>query len=422
MIVGDLAALAQPIDRLRPMPGNPRRGNVDAVARSLSRFGQRKPIVAHADGTVLAGNHTLAAALQLGWPEIAVVFVEDDEPTAKAFALADNRTAELGGYDDDDLAAMMQSVAEYDVDLLLDTSWNPEDLAALLAPKVVELPPTADELPDAARVQRVTEPGDMWLLGPHRLICGDATDVGVYDRLLDGDDAKAFGFTSPPYNAGQEIGTARPDNRNKYREGYNDDRPENEWADLVTASANAMLLHCEYAVMNIQMLSGNKRAFLRLLGEWSGRVADIAVWSKTNVQPAMAQKVMNSAFEFLIILADKENPTRAITSADFRGTVSNVHTASSASRQEYAREHSATFPAHLPAWAIENFTRPNQTVVDCFAGTGTTLIAAHTYGRRARLIEIDARYCDIICARYQRETNDRPVLVATGEARDFTEI
>lgn len=121
----DLLPLAFPIDRLSPLPGNPRRGDVDAVVRSYSKFGQRKPIVARrqgAEGTVIAGNHQLVAARRLGWERIAVVWVDDDEITAKAFALADNRTSDLGDYDQAALEQMIADVAD-DVDLLAATSY-----------------------------------------------------------------------------------------------------------------------------------------------------------------------------------------------------------------------------------------------------------------------------------------------------------
>jgi hypothetical protein len=109
-IAEDLRPLAQPIDLLKLLPGNPRRGDVDAVMRSYDRFGQRKPIVARRDGTVIAGNHQLQAAQRLGWSHMAVVWTDDDDLTAKAFALADNRIGDLGNYDFGDLEAMLAEV------------------------------------------------------------------------------------------------------------------------------------------------------------------------------------------------------------------------------------------------------------------------------------------------------------------------
>jgi ParB-like chromosome segregation protein Spo0J len=145
MIADDLTPLVRPIKSLKPLPGNPRRGDVDAVARSYERFGQRKPIVALKDGTVIAGNHQLAAAKKLGWKEIAVVYVDDDNETAKAFALADNRIADLGTYDSEQLMAMLTEISD-NTELLLATGYGEhflDDLKMALA-----APPSLDDLAD----------------------------------------------------------------------------------------------------------------------------------------------------------------------------------------------------------------------------------------------------------------------------------
>ncbi|MGE0399919.1 MAG: ParB N-terminal domain-containing protein [Kofleriaceae bacterium] len=133
-IIAALLPFAVAIDSLTPLPGNPRRGDVEAVKRSLVAFGQRKPvIVRRADMTVTAGNHTLQAATQLGWSHIAAVITDDDELTARAFALADNRTSELGTYDADDLAALLRSVnAEAHADLMAATGYSNGDVLAII--------------------------------------------------------------------------------------------------------------------------------------------------------------------------------------------------------------------------------------------------------------------------------------------------
>lgn len=167
-IVENLQTLATPVDELHLLEGNPRVGDVDAVAASLARFGQRKPIVARTDGTVIAGNHTLQAARQLGWTHIAVVRVDDDDATAKAFALADNRTAELGGYDDQALEAMVREVLEFDAELLADTGWAGEDLEALLDIVPTFEPLDEEELPRLDQRAPVSCPscGFAWRVGP----------------------------------------------------------------------------------------------------------------------------------------------------------------------------------------------------------------------------------------------------------------
>jgi len=135
MIVPDLQALAEPIEILVPMPNNPRRGNIEAVIKSLEQFGQRKPIVVRRrDSVVLSGNHTLAAASALGWTEIAVVWTDDDEATGSAWALADNRTSDLGTYDDEALAELIEQVAAADnAALFAATSYDESDLEELRA-------------------------------------------------------------------------------------------------------------------------------------------------------------------------------------------------------------------------------------------------------------------------------------------------
>jgi ParB-like chromosome segregation protein Spo0J len=142
VIAEPLRPLARPITDFRLLDGNPRRGDVESVKRSLRRFGQRKPIVVREDGTVEAGNTTLKAALELGWPELAAVAFGDDDATAKAFALADNRTSELGSFDPADLMTMVADVHVADPELLEAASYTETDLNALL---------TGQRLPDGFR-------------------------------------------------------------------------------------------------------------------------------------------------------------------------------------------------------------------------------------------------------------------------------
>lgn len=133
MIAEALEPLAVRIDSVHPDPKNPRRGDVEAVMRSLAEFGQRKPIVATADGTITAGHHLHAAAVQLGWEEVAVVFIDEDASRARAFALADNRTSDLGRYDNQALADLLVAVRDEDAALLAAASYTPEDVDDLLS-------------------------------------------------------------------------------------------------------------------------------------------------------------------------------------------------------------------------------------------------------------------------------------------------
>lgn len=204
---------------LRPYHANPRRGDVAQIARSLSRTGQYRPIVVNA-GTktgryrdVLAGNHTLAAALKLGWSHLAGSVVDVDDDTAARIVAADNRTAELGGYDDAQLLALLESVAAAEQGLE-GTGYSDADLLALLERMAPDAEPEAltdpDEIP-AEPAEPVTRPGDLWTLGDHRILCGDSTDPVVVAHLTGGRRAVLL-HADPPYGMGKQADGVLGDN------------------------------------------------------------------------------------------------------------------------------------------------------------------------------------------------------------------
>ena len=203
MIQSDLQNLAHPITELQLLPGNPRRGDIEAVKRSLEAFGQRKPIVVRrSDSVVIAGNHTLQAAQALSWSEIAVVWVDDDEVTSKAFALADNRTAELGDYDEEALADLINDVGSLNPGLLESSGWDDKSVQELLdRVEQVELPVDVDDVSED--VAAVSKLGDVWLLGEHRVMCGDSTDAKNVAQLMNGRTAQLL-HADPPYGMGKE--------------------------------------------------------------------------------------------------------------------------------------------------------------------------------------------------------------------------
>lgn len=171
-IAEDLRSLAFPVANLKLLPGNPRRGDVDAVARSYERFGQRKPIVARrCDMTVIAGNHQLQAAQRLGWTHVAVVWTDDDDLTAKAFALADNRTGDLGSYENKALATLLADVA-IDTELMLASGYTKADVRAFMGAVddfVPDFQPTNDQQPRLDRRNAIICPKCLfeWRVGPN---------------------------------------------------------------------------------------------------------------------------------------------------------------------------------------------------------------------------------------------------------------
>jgi hypothetical protein len=199
VIAPDLLPLARPIASLREDPQNARKHdkrNLDAIAKSLTEFGQRKPVVALTDGTVIAGNGTLAAARSLGWTDIAVATFEDEQK-AKAYAVADNRAGELATWDDDLLVAALSGIDE---GLRAACGFSSAELERLLH---VEGRGDGDDVPEAPS-EPTTKRGDLWLLGDHRLLCGDSTSAADVARVLDGDAPRLL-LTDPPYGVSLDM-------------------------------------------------------------------------------------------------------------------------------------------------------------------------------------------------------------------------
>ncbi len=175
VIIEPLRPLATPIDNLEPDPANARRGDVGAIRRSLNVFGQRKPVVVkrtgedakgRPTGIVIAGNHTYLAARDLGWTEVAAVFVDDDSATAKAYALADNRTGELASWDDDQLAETLRELSGSDVDMA-SLGWTEEQLAKLLAADEFEPDQSGEDARlDQRQPEQCPQCGFEWRVGP----------------------------------------------------------------------------------------------------------------------------------------------------------------------------------------------------------------------------------------------------------------
>jgi site-specific DNA-methyltransferase (adenine-specific) len=412
-IAHDLTPLLVDTDTLVTMPDNPRIGDVEAVARSYQQFGQRKPIVARRhDRVVIAGNHQLAAARQLGWEQIAVVWTDDDDATAKAYALADNRTADLGSYDDDLLAALLADVqATGDDALLAATGYAGDDLEKLL--RRVEFmagqgdPDDFDPEPPAVPVSR---PGDVWLLGPHRLVCGDALDPAVIDLALGGQQPGII-YTDPPYgisivsdagkvghHTGMPFGGLKGRGKvvptTKYRPVAGDEN-----ADAAVAAFTYLI--ATYPAAAQVWWGGNHYSASAGLPDATCWL----VWDKdTNGNFADAELAWTNHPGAVRLL-------RHMWNGMLRAT------------EHGKRVHPTQKPVALAEWAFTIIDPGNErrVVVDVFGGSGSTLIAAHQTQRIAAEVEMEPAYVDVICRRYQQHTGQTPILEATAQPHDFTQ-
>ncbi len=259
-----------------------------------------------------------------------------------------------------------------------------------------DMPPA---LPDKARTSR----GQVYRLGPHRVMCGDATNPEDMEKLMAGKQA-AILFTSPPYNLGRSAKFRGKSNiakmQNAYGRGYDDDIAPGKWKDLMCKFTSIGLNHARYLFINVQLLAGNRVALPDWWSEFKDQFCDVAIWEKDSAPPQMQERVMNNQFEFILIFT-KTHPNRMIGTRKFKGNLSNVYRAPPQRNNRISNIHGATFPVHFPSYFISSFTNPGESILDTFGGSGTTLIAAEQLGRVCYIMEIDPRYVDVIVDRYR---------------------
>jgi hypothetical protein len=291
------------LSKLAADPANVRKHNsknLKAIEASLRRFGQQKPIVVDGDGIVRAGNGTLAAAQQLGWTHIDIVRTELKGADATAYAIADNRTAELAEWDEEALSQQLAAIQIEDEDLAESSGFDTAEIEKMvLADKEV----VEDEVPEPP-TDPTTKPGDLWILGKHRLLCGDSTRAEDVDRLMDGMKADLC-FTSPPYALGKSVSLSG-NRRMSQRENPYDDHEDTskEWMSLMSGWFTSSRAAVSDAwVINVQPLAGNKRDLVRFIANNAENLVDIVTWDKGHAAPQMAAGVMSSRYEWMVVFA-----------------------------------------------------------------------------------------------------------------------
>jgi DNA modification methylase len=374
-----------PIDSVSLDPANVRRHgerNLATIKASLSRFGQQKPIVVDADGIVRAGNGTWTAAKALGWKEITVVRTALKGAEATAYAIADNRTAELAEWDDDALAQTLAALQIEDEALALDTGFDAKEIDALLAPDEV----TEDEVPEPP-ADPITKPGDLWLLGEHRLLCGDSTKAEDVERLMDGATANLM-VTDPPYGVDYDGGQANAKKREKLS---GDDTTEVFHAGL-SAALNAVPSGAWY-IWHAGRYAEPVYAAIRKCGF---DVRALIVWNKLKAHyGAPSAHYCQKHEPCLYAVRDSAGfcgPSNEVTVWDIEQPHRNEH-------------HPTQKPIICMARAIRNHDA--KSVYDPFLGSGTTLIAAEQLGRKCYGMEISPAYCDVIVKRWETLTGKK---------------
>jgi len=380
------------ISEVKSNPNNPRIIKDDKfqkLVKSIKEFPEMlniRPIVVNADMVVLGGNMRLKACKEAGIKEVAIIKADDlTDEQQKQFIIKDN--VGFGEWDWEDLAN------NWDAEQLTDWGLDIPDFK----PEVLEAEEDDFEVPDGG-IETDIVIGDLFEIGEHRLLCGDSTDSEQVAKLMNGQKAD-ISFTSPPYNAGKSEALSGNTHTidNKYNE-YNDNQSQSDYLDLLIGFTNNALINAEYLICNIQSLAGNKIALIEYLFQYRNNFIDVGIWDKGHGAPAMAENVMTSAWEYMFFISSKENATRAIPNAGFRGTVPNIYRGKPQRNNEFSSIHAATFPIDLPEWVLQ-FTKEGNIVLDQFLGTGTTMVASHQLKRKCYGMEIDPKYCQVIVDR-----------------------
>jgi DNA modification methylase len=375
---------------------------VDKIAASIASFGFDQPIVVDGDGVIIKGHGRREASLRLELDQVPVL-VRTDLSVAeiKAARLADNRTAQ-SPWDDELLRVELEALLEEDFDLGL-TGFDLAEIDELLA--AVEPEQTGltedDEVPEAPE-QPVTRPGDLWVLGSHRLLCGDATVLADVERVLGGQLAD-MAWTDPPYNV-DYASSPKDKLRGKHRPILNDNLGAGFEAFLHDACTNILQVTkgAVYICMSSSELDTLQKAFRRAGGKWSTFI----IWAKNTFTLGRAD--YQRQYE-PILYGWRDGSDHYWCGARDQG---DVWFFDKPARNDL---HPTMKPVALVQRAIRNSSKSRDIVLDPFGGSGSTLIACEKAGRQARLVELDPTYVDTIIDRWQRFTGGRARHAESGE-------
>ena len=413
------------VDQIKPHPHNPRthsKKQIRQIADSIQAVGFAAPVVIDEDGVLLAGHGRLEAAKLVGLKRIPAVVIEGlSEARKRALLLADNRIAQSAGWDRERLADELISLPELLVEDGLDisvTGFEPAEIDALLVDFEDDVSDPADDIdPALLSGPAVTRQGDLWRLGKHRLLCGDARETQHLARLMGGERAH-MAFVDPPYNLRVRAIVGR--GQIKHQE---------------FAMASGEMAAPAFTSFLIDSLTVAARASIdgavhfvcmdwRHIGELveAGRVAygtmlNLIAWVKSN---AGQGSFYRSQHELIGVFRVGDSPHLNTIELGRHGRsrsnvwkYAGVNTFRSG-RMDDLRAHPTVKPVALVADAIKDCTQRNQIVIDTFSGSGTTLLAAERVGRKARAMDLDPRYVDVAIRRWQAFTGRDAIHVETG--------
>ncbi|MFD0916870.1 site-specific DNA-methyltransferase [Pseudahrensia aquimaris] len=421
----------RPIIDLKPYANNARthsKQQIKQIARSIERFGFTNPVLIADDDEIIAGHGRVSAAKQMGWTEVPTIRLSHLSPIERrAYVLADNKLAENAGWDEELLAIELQGLIdlEFEID---DIGFSMTEIDIILD-GAQDKGPTAsdghlDSVPPILAGPAVTHLGDLWHLGEHRLLCGDARSSDDVQRLCTDPSGAiepiAMLFTDPPYNVkihGHVSGLGRTTHR-EFVEASGEMSKE-QFTEFLTTTLGTAAAQLKDGAIAYVCMDWRHMPELLAAGDWVfDELKNLCVWNKTNGGMGTFYRSKHELiFVFKKGVAAHTNNFGLGENGRYRTNVWDYAGISSLSstRAEEQAMHPTVKPVAMLADAMRDCSNRGETILNVFGGSGSTLIAAEQCGRKARLIEIDPLYCDTILRRFEDVTGKPPTLSGTEE-------
>ena len=367
------------LSEITPYQNNPRNNTpaVEPVAASIREFGFKVPLVIDRDGTIVAGHTRYLAAQLLGLDTVPCIVADDLTPEqVKAFRLADNKVGELAEWVPELLADELDGISEIDMsEFGFDTDAFDDGETEI----------TEDEVPE--EVETRSKPGDLWILGNHRVICGDSTDINVIDRLMGGAKADMV-FTDPPY--GYNYQSNMRTKTEKFDVLENDDKVLDFFPNLLGRVSGFVMICTTWKVLD---------RWLPLFEEYF-ELSNMIIWDKGGGGIGDLKHTFSTDYEVILC---------AHNGAEIKEKrIGSVWSIGKDNPNEY--EHPTQKPVLLSSNAIKHTTDKGEAVLDCFGGSGSTLIACEQLNRKCYMCELDPHYVDVIITRWENFTGKKAVL------------
>jgi DNA modification methylase len=390
------------VDKLIPYAKNSRTHSpeqVGQIAASIKEFGFRNPILVDGVG-IIAGHGRLMAAQKLGLDKVPTIDCSDmNESQKKAYIIADNKLAMNAGWDTSMLTVEIQDLEDEGFDLTL-LGFDDKELNALLQPEVVEGLTDEDSVPDIPK-EPTTKLGDIYILGNHRLMCGDSTSTDAVDKLMEFGKADMV-FTDPPYNM-DFTGGIHADGSKSFNAKHggikNDKMTKTEAEDFFDAINSIIYAYCVGAFY-ITFYRLGIGEYWKSLERTNLKVRSLIIWDKGNHTLSNSDYMSKYEPIFYGWTGDNHNfygGNNGMDIWDIKRTAKNDL-------------HPTMKPVELIEKALEDASKSGNTVLDLFGGSGSTMIACEKLGRKSRLMELDPKYCDVIVKRWEDFTGKQAVL------------